>query len=121
MGMTLDAAERIMLYTTLRDCVSAAIRLDLLGPIGGAKLTAFYSPLLTQGARAEGAASPEHMHEGPFGDAWPPGAFQDAWEADVPQVRWPALHGDMASKQCDPVLDILQGQHDTLYSRLFLS
>ena len=70
-----------MLYTTARDVTSAAVRLDLLGPIEGASMLHGLRDLMQ-----ELAAEP---HE-------------QSW-------------------QIDPILDVIQGTHDSLYSRLFLS
>mmetsp|Transcript_22058 Transcript_22058/g.67749 ORF Transcript_22058/g.67749 Transcript_22058/m.67749 type:complete len:91 (-) Transcript_22058:69-341(-) len=52
---------------------------------------------------------------------WPVPEFAAEWDATLPAVHWEEPFAPGAPRQVNPILDIVQGQHDALYSRLFLS
>ena len=81
----LDKALQIFLYTLLRDLVSAAVRLNIIGPHAGQRLIFEFSTELQQAVERSG-------------------------ELELEEIA-----------QTAPLVDILQVNHDRLYSRLFQS
>jgi urease accessory protein len=81
----LDKALQIFLYTLLRDLVSAAVRLNIIGPHAGQRLIVELSTELQQAVERSGELELE----------------------DIAQTA--------------PLVEILQVNHDRLYSRLFQS
>ena len=85
MEIPLDKALQVFLYTFLRDLVSAAIRLNIIGPHAGQRLIVELSPELAQAIERS----------------------DDLQLEDISQTA--------------PLVEILQVNHDRLYSRLFQS
>ena len=84
-GWSLEAVQRLYLHMILRDQISAAIRLNLVGPLQAAVLQKSL-----------------HAH------------------AEEQRSRFSGAGRDQAAR-CGPLLDLMQGSHHRLYSRLFQS
>lgn len=80
---SLSTCRQLFLYIMLRDQISAAIRLGLLGPSGGHALQAYLYPRCSE---VEQAAAGKDYRD--------------------------------AARNC-PALELVQGHHDRLYTRLF--
>ena len=85
LGIPLDKSLQVFLYTLLRDLVSAAVRLNIIGPHAGQRLLVELAPELELAARQS----------------------VELELADIAQTA--------------PLVEILQVNHDRLYSRLFQS
>jgi urease accessory protein len=85
LGLGIEDACQLLMFITLRDLISSAVRLSIIGPLEGQKLQSEYGSLVEELA-AEGV---------------------NLGTDDIAQTA--------------PVLDLLQGAHDRLYSRLFQS
>ena len=83
--ISLDKSLQVFLYTLLRDLVSAAVRLNIIGPHAGQRLLLELTPELELAAR-------------------------QAVELELEDIA-----------QTAPLVEILQVNHDRLYSRLFQS
>jgi urease accessory protein len=145
-GMDPNTATRIFLFTTLRDCVSAGTRLNLVGPLEAAKLTRELS-VMAEAILIDRAARPLSLVEFELScldgrDKVPLEPFacerRDAEHLPDLGVEFKTAGSPVQTvndnkrvpeDQCisvslwqtDPLLDIYQGFHDRLYSRLFLS
>lgn len=174
LGLTADLAQTMFLRCTMRDALSAACRLNILGPLQAAKLQLHFSHILPTMLTAEtsrqpvviaridpgsgsvetlspalgkrklepdtsheeelsaieahkvdvetvGVVKPEYTHES-MEHAVLPLLSQRA--ANVMRRRR-ALQQEFpsasAATSTAPVLDLIQSQHDQLYSRLFIS
>ena len=85
LGIPLDKSLQVFFYTLLRDLVSAAIRLNIIGPHAGQRLLVELSPELEL-------------------------AIERSVELELADIA-----------QTAPLVEILQVNHDRLYSRLFQS
>eukprot|EP00873_Tetraselmis_striata_P041229 jgi/Tetstr1/461493/TSEL_006599.t1 len=95
LGFEASAAKRMFLYMTLRDMLSAATRLNLVGPMEAAGLLRELGAVAEEVVRADERAAAGRA------------------------LDWGTGLGGPASSA--PLLDLLQGCHDMMYSRLFSS
>lgn len=91
LGISSDAASRMFLYMVARDTLSAATRLSLVGPMEAQRL------LCSLAGEGESLLTSTSVHA----------LSSEPLECRIAQV--------------DPLLEIIQGTHDRLYSRLFMS
>lgn len=107
LGFDAATSQRMFLYMTLRDTLSAATRLNLVGPMEAAKM------LRVLGGVAEGVVqrleeraddNNSHSSDGP----------SRCGEDELDDIL-------ESSASAAPLLDLLQGCHDAMYSRLFSS
>lgn len=84
-GWLLESVQRLYLHMVMRDQISAAIRLNLVGPLQAAALQKSL-----------------HLH------------------TEKQRCRFASAGRDQAAR-CGPLLDLIQGSHQRLYSRLFQS
>ena len=121
LGLDAATASRMYLFMCLRDALSAATRLNLVGPLEASRLqrglVADAESLLARDH------SPAHIPALPVACA-----SLDAPSAEnvtgVPSSTEGAPSEEavqVAIWQTDPLLDLIQGCHDHLYSRLFVS
>lgn len=85
LGFDTETTQRAYLFITMRDIISAATRLNLVGPLGAAELQHQVAPI-----------------------------------AESLSTRWMNRSVEDACQAC-PLLDIAQGCHGYLFSRLFRS
>jgi urease accessory protein UreF len=90
LGIPVNITRRMFLRCIVRDIISAASRLSIVGPLEGARVQAMFHPKM------------EEMLE--------------AMEANLPTDGAATFR-----HQVSPVLEIIQGRQDSLYSRLFNS
>lgn len=83
--LPLERVASLFLFMTLRDMISAAVRLSIVGPLAGQRLQCELS-----------------------------GTLQENIEI-AKQIPWQAI------RQTAPLVELLQSNHDRLYSRLFQS
>lgn len=96
LGFEASTAKRMFLYMSLRDMLSAATRLNLVGPMEAAKMLREMGMLAEQTVEAADKRAAERVRDGDLGEL-----------------------GNSASAA--PLLDLLQGCHPSMYSRLFSS
>ena len=105
LGFNAPEARRMYLYLHLRDTISAATRLNLVGPMEAAKLQR------KLGLVAEDLATHHEL-------------MQEQPSKDLPQERSSANtdnYDTFEAANGAPVLELLQASHDCMYSRLFSS
>lgn len=106
--ISLTLCERMYMRLVLRDLTSAAIRLNILGPLEACQvqiqLFSFINALLESRRTAEEIADSSD-------------------EREALRLLFPAVffHGDEIPQQRAPIIDLLQSRHGLLYSRLFSS
>lgn len=109
LGIARDVAAALFMKIFLRDLVSAAVRLNIIGPMEGTALQFQYKDLtvalmqrvLSSAATAASAAA----------------AAAATHESDAS----PLFVGGIEPQQVAPILEVAQGRHDLLYTRLFNS
>ncbi|KAI8835332.1 hypothetical protein BC829DRAFT_365379, partial [Chytridium lagenaria] len=89
LGLSLETTQYLLLFQHARSIISAAVRLNLVGPYAGQKLLLAIRP-----------DTESILQSGELGFA---------------------KRADGEAYQCAPVVDLVQGMHDQLYSRLFNS
>lgn len=94
----MEMTERVFMRLVLRDLVSAASRLNLLGPIEGSRLQAEYSNKLENLLK----------YSRPGEDKLPSWGDVQFYNNEIPC-------------QTSFMTDLVQARHDLLYSRLFNS
>lgn len=114
-GFEVPMIGRMLLFTILRDLMSAATRLSLVGPFEAATIQrrlSIEAEEIIRGTKLSSDVQMDHLtikypvmklnglNDSKFGEA-----------ADFSIAVW----------QTDPILDLIQGSHDQLYSRLFVS
>ena len=129
------ATSRMLVFTTLRDLLSAATRLNLVGPLEANRLQSklaakaeaivleaaanpfpelgFEAAALQRSGHAPGAAAVQIKANEAQG---PPSE-----KSSEPSLAECGIALQVACWQTDPLLDLIQGCHDHLYSRLFVS
>lgn len=136
LGISSSVAARMLLFSTLRDVIAAATRLNLVGPLEAACLTRS----LTADAEAalEGPPLPPHIFlssslSTDYGKAMQRGKSESvpsAVNSEPTSEKQGCKKLEIDEKsyvlevplwQTDPILDVIQGYQDRLYSRLFLS
>lgn len=138
LGIHCSVAARMLLFSTLRDVIASATRLNLVGPLEAAGLTR----TLTADAEAaiEGPPLPPNVFlsaclSTDYGKAMRNDEIEPVLSAIEPIVEKQYLNIEEKQNlntdeprsievplwQTDPILDVIQGYQDRLYSRLFLS
>ena len=120
LGLSATRAARLFMYLTLRDTLSAATRLNLVGPLEAAAVlrrcsrTAEKMSLTAAMAATDAAAATDADAGKKLGER----ATPQNCDAGVPAAIAAVVSRAAATS---PIVDILQGGHDSLYSRLFSS
>lgn len=115
--MSLDDTRRLYLFITLRSLVSAAIRLSICGPMQGQRMQADVSsqciePLLSSPAlRAQLAPRPQEDEE----------SFVWGDDEETSHAKFGAQAAMNGTFVTSPIIDMLQGSQDRLFTRLFSS
>jgi urease accessory protein len=106
LGIPIERYRALFLFIHTKNIVSAAIRLNLIGPYGGQTIL-YHAKYEVEKI----IARVDSIQNAPFDDC-----------GSKLQLKWD-LEDDIhpVSSQSAPLLDILQGSHDALYSRLFNS
>jgi urease accessory protein UreF len=133
LGLSLDLCDRVFLRIFLRDLVSAAVRLNLIGPMEGARMQveAFQKmDTLLRGAHSGDetyttSIPAQTRHSNVTSVAGSTGIVPKGGDAGKLEQAWCVgavgfYHGH-APVQTAPIVDFLQSRHDLLYSRLFMS
>ena len=120
LGLSIDLTETMYLRCVLRDLISAAGRLNIIGPLQGAKLQLkfievvedllrkFRAQLLVQKTEKEAVQT----------------SFRLSMRAENGKDGAPTKRSRMQALtpvSTAPILELLQSRHDLLYSRLFNS
>ncbi|KAJ3196098.1 hypothetical protein HK101_010119 [Irineochytrium annulatum] len=130
LGVSIDKMRYLLLFQHARALVSAAVRLNLLGPYAGQRTLLALRPNVEAILSSASIRSARLIAErdAPEGD--------EAWEAwfdiknDVVRTATETVEEEAgayarraraAACQTSPVVDVVQGLHDRLYSRLFNS
>ena len=109
LGISLEMIERMYMRMLLRDIMSAATRLSVIGPLEGSFLQAEYAPFIEQllTASLQGDGECNKVDEG---------------DSDIVVLGQPIkFYRNEVPTQSAPFVDFLQSRHDTLYTRLFNS
>eukprot|EP01036_Dinobryon_divergens_P029536 gene29536-38651_t len=112
LGITLPILERMYMRMLLRDLISAATRLSVVGPLEGSRLQAHYAGFIEELLSSQAIQGVEQVE----------GADDDDNDDAIVILKQPVrFYGNVAPSQHAPVVDFLQSRQDTLYARLFNS
>lgn len=129
LGLSRKRAARLFMYLTLRDTLSAATRLNLVGPLEAAaalrRCAAVAEKLSSEAAAAAEVAAASAQSAQSARSAQSAQSAQSA-SAQHETAAVTALNSAVVAvvrraAATSPLVDILQGGHDSLYSRLFSS
>jgi len=106
--VSMELVDRMFLKMFIRDLVSAAVRLGVLGPIGGVRVQARSIEKLDQLLRTDVRQYTDRS-DAPYEEDtdWRDGSVH--------------FYKNIKPTQTAPTIDFLQSRHDQLYSRLFNS
>lgn len=103
LGISLTTTDRMFMRMIMRDLISAAARLNIIGPIEGSQIQAQYFAVI----------------EELIGDT------SNDWDSKIPfppsPDGEPLFYNGVKPIQSAPILDLVQSRHDILYTRMFNS
>jgi urease accessory protein UreF len=121
-NFSIEVTEIMYLRCVLRDCISAACRLNIIGPIEGTKLQIIMSQKLEKKLQQsklklknESTTVPVYLISNEFLQYLKPTTI--AYLNQKQKYKENKLEKTSTS----PVLELIQSQHEQLYSRLFVS
>jgi urease accessory protein len=117
-----EKMQSLLLFQHSRSLVSAAVRLNLIGPYRGQRLLVSLSSVSNDALKAvrerEESVLCDESHSKNNLPGWNELEFgMSECQEDIIYC----IRAEKASCQTAPVIDIVQGLHDRLYSRLFNS
>ncbi|KAJ3408718.1 hypothetical protein HDV05_004776 [Chytridiales sp. JEL 0842] len=114
LGLSLDRTMELFVFQHARSLVSAAVRLNIIGPYKGQKI------LLSLQRESNDALAATLSRTTPRDDQ---DSFWDSWDDEFGKDPVLMYARQAAEEACAtaPKIDIIQGLHDRLYSRLFNS
>lgn len=116
LGVSLELCDRMYLKIFLRDLISAAIRLNIIGPIAGVSIQA------QAFIKLETLLERHYMqHSVANIDSKPANKVDDNLFDLTFNSKEVEFYNNIKPMQTAPIIDILQSRHDLLYSRLFSS
>lgn len=126
LGLSRKRAARLFMYLTLRDTLSAATRLNLVGPLEAAaalrRCAAVAEKLSSEAAAAAEVAAASAQSAQSARSARSAQSVSAQHETAAVTALNPAVVAVVRrAAATSPLVDILQGGHDSLYSRLFSS
>ena len=120
-GIDGATAGRMLLFSILRDLVSAAVRLNLVGPFEASALQRRLCAAAEQTVRERARSSSSSSFSGPDGPSKVELEAASSSSSSPSAATAEASAARVEVWQTDPILDLIQGSHDQLYSRLFVS
>lgn len=116
LGVSLPMTSRVFLRNILRDTLSAASRLNIVGPMEASLVQASFQPviekLLLSGQQSTGASANASIIATNNDDVNP---------SCSGVTKTPTFYNNCAPAQTAPILELMQSRHDLLYTRLFNS
>ncbi|CAM9243673.1 unnamed protein product [Heterosigma akashiwo] len=110
-GLDISTTIRFALHSFVRDILSAATRLSLIGPMQSARTLHLFAEKIEKAVKLATSFSSSGQ-----------GGAKNASAEEVERGQQAALVPLQEQiVQTDPFLDLLQGSHDKLYSRMFNS
>lgn len=129
LNISLNLTQRMFLRCMLRDLFSSAARLNIMGPLEGARMQREYSPVVERLLSTKYneeiimlASEKVHTVNTPPTVYVP--QFNEARDIAVDNKMKSLMSTGIAASQpvtTSPILEILQARHDVLYARLFNS
>ncbi|KAJ1554069.1 hypothetical protein HK405_006102 [Cladochytrium tenue] len=127
MGLSLEKSEFLFLFQHARSLVSSAVRLNVVGPYAGQLVLRAAAGWSRAAAREAAARVATRRCEAGLDDN--ADGFWDGWEDEkeaaaaqnADSVEGYAVRATREACTTAPVLEVVQGNHDRLYSRLFNS